>query len=554
MSHRRPTAPNVHPASRGVHPRGPEPCHPEVPRGVRPAFRPTAYSLQPPASPSRGLTLIEMLVALAVTLVMMAAVVNLFANISGSIRNRRAMIEVGGQIRQVRQRLALDLEGATCNGKTWQRPEENRGYIEIIEGQYSDAFPSMLVDGLPATPTINVDEIDYAISPVPSGGDVMTDLTLSTPPLTARQPQPGDVTNGRALGDWDDILALTVRSEAEPFKAQVDGTMVESTLAEVLWFAIEAVDDSGTPNVDESNGAAGMRTIYRRVLLIAPSLGPWPSGSPPENVSVRFDPVATQWVANTLGDLTKRENRVERRVDSSATPPQEPFPFPISGMGSSTSTERIVLSNALAFDIRVFDPGAPLYEAAGTVVQPGDPGWIAEAVKTTPPPVIAGYGAYCDLGWAWNPATAALVYNPALPMPTGIPAPVFNTLRQVGWHPMLTNAPAALRGYPCVYDTWSFHYENDGMGQENELVRTDTSGVYRSANPMPQFNPWQLNTLDQGTNGLDDDNLNGVDDVGERETSPPYDTPLRGVKVILRIYETDARQIRETSVTHSFAE
>ena len=38
----------------------------------------------------------------------------------------------------------------------------------------------------------------------------------------------------------------------------------------------------------------------------------------------------------------------------------------------------------------------------------------------------------------------------------------------------------------------------------------------------------------------------------ERETSPPYPVPLRAVKVVLRTYERDARQIREVSVTHSF--
>src|SRR5262245_17454281 len=85
-----------------------EPGHPEVLRGVRSVFQ------------TRGLTLIEMLVALAVTLVMMAAVVNLFANMSASIRNRRAAIETGSQLRQVRNRLAMDLSGATCRGSTWQ--------------------------------------------------------------------------------------------------------------------------------------------------------------------------------------------------------------------------------------------------------------------------------------------------------------------------------------------------------------------------------------------------------------------------------------------------
>ena len=77
-----------------------------------------------------------MLIAMAITLVMMAAVVTLFANVSGSIRNRRATAEMTNQMRHVRNVLQQDLQGATCPGLTWQRPESNHGYIELIEGQY----------------------------------------------------------------------------------------------------------------------------------------------------------------------------------------------------------------------------------------------------------------------------------------------------------------------------------------------------------------------------------------------------------------------------------
>ena len=86
------------------------------------------------SSTGRGFTLIEMLVAMAITLVMMGAVVTLFANISNSVRNRRATTEMSGQLRHVRNVLQQDLQGATCPGVTWQRPESNHGYIEIIEG------------------------------------------------------------------------------------------------------------------------------------------------------------------------------------------------------------------------------------------------------------------------------------------------------------------------------------------------------------------------------------------------------------------------------------
>ena len=79
-----------------------------------------------------------MLVAMAITLVMMAAVVTLFANVSDSVRNRRATVEMSSQIRHVRNVLQQDLEGATCPGLPWQRPESNHGYIEIIEGRFRE--------------------------------------------------------------------------------------------------------------------------------------------------------------------------------------------------------------------------------------------------------------------------------------------------------------------------------------------------------------------------------------------------------------------------------
>jgi len=44
----------------------------------------------------------------------------------------------------------------------------------------------------------------------------------------------------------------------------------------------------------------------------------------------------------------------------------------------------------------------------------------------------------------------------------------------------------------------------------------------------------------------------GPDDVGERETVPPYDKPLRGIQAVLRLYERDSRQVRQVSVNQSF--
>ena len=708
--------------------------------------------------PTVGFTLIEMLVAMAITLVMMGAVVTLFANISNSVRNRRATTEMSGQLRHVRNVLQQDLQGATCPGVTWQRPESNHGYIEIIEGQYREGYATNLIDADPVTPNsptwpptpINP-EIDHKTSTLPSSNP-----TLFKDPTWA--------TDGGGLGDADDILMLTVRNEHEPFNGRSPTNVrplnsptsaapfsvsrsdawgyesIQSPLAEVVWFAVENPGYTEDPPVTDPSanhffGEPGFRTIYRRALLIAPWLNPYRFVDPKTGVvsdtfkydggtlkaqpglmrilptkiaaddaiaavvafqdqydlSVRleWDGDIQRWkiVANTLGDLTKRENRFGhffyRPVKSGAKPVGREYPFALISTGSGYSGgsanaqfvtdpeagpapatpatakanlnagavasysvttpgtgyavrpfvfvnadsttvataqamlnedgsivrvvhgpvplwgsrrgQDVMMTDVLAFDLRVYDPGAPMFatvkvpglalsdpkQSLDIVLTPSDPGWLdaymssdnmqpngkgaigqANSLSTVTYPYV-GQGAYVDLGYGynsrWNP--------PGLPYPkyassfassadpwflcstlnsqcarlyinsTGNPAFVVDAgaLRDVYGNPL---AP----GF-AVYDTWSFHYENDGIDE-------DGNGI-----------------IDQGTNGLDDvgnypaasptpatvkDTRLGVDDVGERETTPPYDKPLRGMQVLIRTYEHDSRAIRQVRVNQHF--
>ncbi len=480
----------------------------------------------PRAGVSRGLTLIEMLVALAVTLVMMAAVVNLFANMSASIRNRRAAIETGSQLRQVRNRLAMDLSGATCRGSTWQDPAENQGYIEIIEGEWTDKNPSNLTDGQTGN-----NELDYATSLVPSSQAFDSDSGIAA---DGRNLGSGAVTDGRGLGDWDDILSLTTQSEDSPFSGKIpylnpatnawETRFDESQLAEVIWFA----EQNG---VGGANGEPGMRRIYRRALLILPNIQLLPlselvgtSNTEKLNdfnrrfdVSVRIED--GRLIGNTLSDLTKRENRFFHNNNVFNPPGNAVNQYPHAMLTLPNGTAGwLVLNNALALDIRVFDSTAPLIEIAGSTLGVGDAGFDAAFWL---PATTVGQGDYVDLNYRASYGKFLSDY-PAISYGA---MPAANTSLFSELPTMKSQLRTPLGG---VYDTWSYHYENDGIDQDGVLG------------------------FDQGANGLDDDNANGVDDRGERETAPPYDVPLRGVKVILRVYEPDARQIRESSVTHSF--
>ena len=83
-----------------------------------------------------------------------------------------------------------------------------------------------------------------------------------------------------------------------------------------------------------------------------------------------------------------------------------------------------------------------------------------------------------------------------------------------------------------VYDTWSYSYERDGINQDGNAM------------------------TDEGTDGLDsalpNTQVGAVDEVEERETSPPYPVPLRGIQVRVRVIEPDTRQVRQATITQDF--
>ena len=107
-------------------------------------------------------------------------------------------------------------------------------------------------------------------------------------------------------------------------------------------------------------------------------------------------------------------------------------------------------------------------------------------------------------------------------------------------------------GY-AVFDTWSFHYENDGLN-EDQINSTVQVGCRQTRWSTKAPTGWTIPepiSMPRPERSPPDTRL-GPDDVGERETAPPYDKPLRGVQVILRLYERDSRQIRQVSVNQSF--
>lgn len=678
------------------------------------AQTPVGPSTPQPNLRNRGITLVEMLAAMAITLVMMAAVVTMFANISDSVSRRRATIEMATQLRHVRGVLQRDLAGATCPTIPWQKPESNHGYFEIIEGPRTDYDPSVWLrdandngapDGPDAADSTDGSDIELAVSQLPSSN--LGTLPGGTTNVTAL----GAVTDGRGLGDWDDTLMMTVRNETEPFTGRVPDNVVgafedwafktvESPLAEVVWYALEAPAEARDR---KSNYFAepGFRTIYRRTLLIAPTLdyglivegvrvGPGVVrvlGDGLErdaiddalaslvafqdrydlSVRLEWDPVLGddgRWklVANTLGDLTKRENRYEhhghfedasgegRRYpfavasvgdgytagdavkfvidpeyaipttaafaaitsanavvavvptdtdlvnDITRKYPVRPFahvdrqtdiPAPvravlndqgyvvyvtggIAPLGGERRGQDVMLTDVAAWDLRALDPGAPLYQDAssGLVMQPHDPAWmaayIADAAASNATNLtnkvgdlantagwsFVGQGGYADLGYGFDRLNVASLATPQqLPVygrAAGAVDLQFFLARSIRNINDIDLAP----GY-SVYDTWSTHFENNGVNEDGDSNAAGAPLIDEATNGFDDPDP-RIGGASTLVDNAADVSVYGVDDVSERETKPPYDVSLRGLQVTLRAYERDSRQLREVTVRQAF--
>jgi hypothetical protein len=474
---------------------------------------------------SRGMTLVEMLVATAATMMLMGAIAQIFSVFGNAVSDSRSVIELDGRMRSVAWRLRNDLDGVTARTNPPVSPEADEGYFEVIEGPNNDRY--VYVDpvgvGTPVKP-LPFDKWDVTPGPFANSDD-------------------------RLLGDTDDVLLFTTRNTQAEFIGKFRSARIESPVAEVAWFLrptrVEGVVATANPTT---------YTLYRRQLLVVGYVGAdpffkgsgvnenmvsktvygtWASLFNALDVSLRLEGV--NYVPNTLGDLTRRESRFMHNIPGVVTGGGFPYSFIGPGVahqasvapdglvfdkltGSARVSEDVVITNVIGFDIRVFDPAAPVSVTppSGVAAVPGDTAFNSANVVAN--------GCYVDLG---NNVTAAKG-------PSGI-APRFASFGAP--KSQLAGSVTAAR----VWDSWSTHYETNGI---------DEDGNYGS---------------DQGANGLDDDGNGLVDEppidlnrdgvykaAGELETSPPYPFPLRGIEVRIRCYEPSSRQVRQMTVRQTF--
>ena len=493
-----------------------------------------------PGGRRSGYTLVEILVALTLTLILMTAVVTVFAGVGEGIAKSRRALEQFDRLRTAAQQLRSDLRGVTVtlDGRP-TRPEENRGYFEYIEG------------GILGTPSAVNDQL--------SGN-------------------PADST----VGQRGDILMFTTRNATAPFQGRYAlspdplNPTLQSDVAEVAWFL------RGT-------------TLHRRVLLVAPGVAQnagfaalsLSSSTFFQNNDISARLVNGKVVPNSLGDLTKRENRFAHPtsafpfdarawgllglptlaecssptwmaawVSGTTPPPPNTLPsmsqnidywdasgsnlsVPYAFFGTTTSgtlstdqysnykynggtqdgtrlADDVVLTNVIGFDVKVWEPApnAPNNGAAG----------------------------YVDLGYSSSSPIQLANYT----FPTG---PTVQRFQHLGIYALSTtpnyqyslvaNAQTFLQR---VYDSGCFSYENEG------IYHYDQNG--RVVQPPDVAGGQSTNGLDDGQSGQLGNGI--VDDLSESITCSPYPVPLRGIQITIRCFEPDSRQVRQITIEQDF--
>jgi type II secretory pathway component PulJ len=519
----------------------------------------------------RGLSLMELLIATTISIMLMAATVTLFGVVGDKVNAGRAMIETGDRVREVRNRLSADLRGATASMLPWEKASSGSGYFEIIKGPPVDT--RFHPDG--------------------------TKASGSEPRMFNR-----DANNvSTTVGYTRDVLMLTTRSRDVPFTGRFTSgsapTTIESQVAEVVWYMQPTFNSQGQMQsqiLTDNNGNAivdsggnpvkvPIYTLYRRQFLVVPSptvmalnssSAPWASyANKLEGFYDYFDISAYpdgngNMVANSLSDLAYRENRFahDRGKAPYTVNPSPADPAVVAGSvstinfdalipfqpvyspngapnpaGSLRYGEDVALTNVLSFDIKVWDPGAEVQvDSAGHPLVPSDPGYDSRQTTQTKtnfasppsPPHFnpPQFGAYVDLNYtsttypsgAGGDTDGYLISNVPGRPDSYFAGPYYGSGKK-----SLMWAGNSTAGF-ATYDSWSQGYEYYAIGAP--------TGTYNYSN-----------------NGFDNDQpngANGVNDAGERLTSPPYPVPLRGVQIKIRVYEPTSRQVREVTVTETF--
>ncbi len=240
--------------------------------------------LRPPAPDERrpAFTLVEMLIAMAVTLILMTALATGFSFVGQSIRDGRGEVQLSNQLRDITERLREELDSMTVSMRPNRGEADQLGYFMYYEGPLTDVTSALFGidfndDGVAQLAHSRYGDFDdyLAFTAVATGDKWFTGkvprfiLDMKTAELRGETYDP--LASGNPYFDTDPLSPVMIRSK----------------YAEIVYFASPEyesglgtdtpvyLDNDGTSNIglgDFKNGIPDNLRLYRRVLLIRPDL------------------------------------------------------------------------------------------------------------------------------------------------------------------------------------------------------------------------------------------------------------------------------------------
>ncbi|MCM2371758.1 prepilin-type N-terminal cleavage/methylation domain-containing protein [Aporhodopirellula aestuarii] len=405
-------------------------------------------------------TLVEMLIAMAITLLMMAAVARAFAFVGERVRDSRGSLALSSDLRDITTRLNDELRRCTVSLRPVgnNEPDPN-GYFLYSEGPCTDAtsalfgrYNSTIVDGSTVAEDSRYGDIDDYLA-----------FTAVAPP-----------------GSW-----FTGKVPAYVLDSSVsDSTpvVIRSKYAEIVYFTNPERDATGNVVDTDGNNLPDRLLLYRRVLLVRPDLNlgtggtvlglspgtDWLTGladihqlcdlSVRRSLNVNGTPnlnTSATVVANSLSDLAQPHNRfghvripwgsatvtpgaveagdtsmpilaledpinlITSVTDGTSSTPSyrppdsdtvtEPVVTPMKWSGylrrefvlaGTRKGEDVIANNCRALDVQIFDQNAAFYlPTSNLVVGPGDAGYreVLDGSGALPP-LVPG-GGFVDLAY-----------------------------------------------------------------------------------------------------------------------------------------------------------
>lgn len=221
-----------------------------------------------------GFTLLEVLIATAVTLLMMISLAQIFKVLGDSMQQGRAALELNNRLRSVALRIRADVENLTTTPDPPANPSEGQGYLELYDGGMTDFSANSFNTALS-----RFGDLDDILMGTVQARDVWFTGKVPRYVLTATAAAPNpDLTtdlNGNLIAD--DLELITIAAQHAEIALFVQPLVAGSST--VLPAISNPLRDpsylAGHPEFfqdDDTDGVPDGYRLHYRVLLVRPDL------------------------------------------------------------------------------------------------------------------------------------------------------------------------------------------------------------------------------------------------------------------------------------------